>query len=128
VRNIPIEAGFPFEMPDLKTSLAEEYKNEVSESQNIYPSFARITKDEEFKEIAKSFSMIAAVESTLDKILEYLSSLYTSNKLYKRDKPTKWKCSSCGHIETSKEGFKQCPLCKLPQGYIIIDLEKELSL
>ena len=64
VRNIPIEAGFPFEMPDLKTSLAEEYQNEVSEAQNIYPSFARIAKDEGFKDIAKSFSMIAEVESS----------------------------------------------------------------
>ena len=128
VRNIPIEAGFPFEMPGLKTSLAEEYRNEVSEAQNIYPSFARIAKDEGFKEIAKSFSMIAEVESSHAKMLEYLSTLYNANKLYKRERPTKWKCSSCGHSETAKEGFKQCPLCKLPQGYIIIDLEKELSL
>ena len=85
-------------------------------------------KDEGFKEIAKSFSMIAEVESSHAKMLEYLSTLYNANKLYKRERPTKWKCSSCGHSETAKEGFKQCPLCKLPQGYIIIDLEKELSL
>ena len=127
VKNIPIEAGFPFEMPDLKTSLAEEMKNEISESENIYPSFARIAKDEGFKEIAKMFDRIGKVEATHAKMLDYLSTLYNSNKLYKRDKPTKWKCSSCGHVEIAKDGFKVCPLCKLPQGYIIIDLEKELS-
>lgn len=127
VRNIPIEAGFPFEMPDLKTSLVEETKNEVSESENIYPSFARIAKDEGFKEIAKMFEKIAKIEANHAKILDYLSILYNSNRLYKRDKQTEWKCSSCGHTEIAKEGFKQCPVCKLPQGYIIIDLEKELS-
>lgn len=127
-RNIPIEAGFPFEMPDLKTSLLEESKNETSQAQNIYPSFARIARDEGFSDIAKSFELIAKTEQTHARILEYLGNLYKSNKLYKRDTPTKWKCSSCGHIEIAKEGFKTCPVCELPQGYIIIDLEKELSL
>lgn len=128
VRNIPIEAGYPFEISDLKTSLAEESQNEISEAQNIYPSFSRIAKDEGFSEIAKKFDMIAKVEESHARILEYLARLYNAKKLYKREKPTKWKCSSCGHSECSKEGFKQCPICELPQGYIIIDLEKELSL
>ena len=115
-------------MPDLKTSILEESKNELSQAQNIYPSFARIAKDEGFVDIAKSFELIAKTEETNARILEYLGNLYSSNKLYKRDKPTKWKCSSCGYIQIAKEAQKTCPVCSLPQGYIIIDLEKELSL
>lgn len=126
VRNIPIEAGYPFEESQLKNSLFEESKIELAEANNIYPSFARIAKDEGFSDVAKSFEMIANVESTHHRILEYLATLYKSNKMYKRENPTEWKCSSCGYVNISKEGFKQCPLCKLPQGYIIIDLEKEL--
>ncbi len=126
VRNIPIEAGFPFEMPDLKSSLLEESKTETSEAQNIYPSFARIAKDEGFPDIATQFELVAKVEETHARILKYLSDLYQANKLYKRDSQTEWKCSNCGHTHIAKEGFKMCPLCKLPQGYIIIDLEKEL--
>ena len=126
VRNIPIEAGFPFEMPDLKSSLLEESKTETSEAQNIYPSFARIAKDEGFPDIATQFELVAKVEETHARILKYLSDLYQVNKLYKRDSQTEWKCSNCGHTHIAKEGFKMCPLCKLPQGYIIIDLEKEL--
>ena len=127
VRNIAIEAGFPFEMPELSSSLLEESKHETSEAENIYPSFARIAKDEGYTEIARSFEAIAKIESSHARILKYLSDLYKANKLYKRDHPTEWKCSSCGHVECVKEAFKTCPVCKLPQGYVIIDIEKELS-
>lgn len=127
VKNIPIEAGYPFEKPELKNSLLEESKIDLAEANNIYPSFARIAKDEGFLDAAKAFEMVANVEATHHKILQYLGNLYKSNKMYKREKPTNWKCSSCGYINNSKEGFKSCPLCKLPQGYIIIDLEKELQ-
>lgn len=126
VRNIAIEAGFPFEIPELETSLLEEAKTELSEANNIYPSFARIARDEGFVDIAKSFEMIANVETAHHRILNYLGNLYKSHKLYKRGQETEWKCSSCGHVSLSKECFKTCPLCKLPQGYVIVDLEKEL--
>lgn len=126
VKNISIEAGYPYVEPELKCSLLEESRIELAEADNIYPSFARIAKDEGFDDIARSFEMIAEVEQTHHKILEYLGTLYKGNRLYKRENPTEWKCSSCGHVDISKEGFKQCPLCHVAQGYIIIDLEKEL--
>lgn len=124
-KNISIEAGYPFEMPDISSSLLEESKIEEAEANNIYPSFARIAKDEGFADVAKTFQMVADVEATHHQILKYLGSLYKSKKMYKREKPTEWKCSNCGHVEIAKEGFKTCPLCKLPQGYTIIDFEKE---
>ncbi len=128
VRNIPIEAGFPFEMPELATSLLEESKNETSEAENIYPSFARIARDEGFTDIARSFEAIAKIESSHAQILAYLAKLYKQNRLYKREKPTEWKCSTCGFVEISKDAFKTCPVCSMPQGYVIIDIEKELPI
>lgn len=127
VKNIPIEAGYPFGQPELKTSLLEESKIELAEADNIYPSFARIARDEGFCDIAKSFEMVAEVEATHHTILEFLGCLYKNNKMYKRDKETKWKCSSCGLETVGKEGFKECPLCHMPQGYIIINIDKELN-
>ena len=127
VKNISIEAGYPFDMPELSNSLLEESKIEESEANNIYPSFARIARDEGFLDVAKTFEMVANVESTHHQILKYLANLYNSHKMYKRNEKTEWKCSNCGHVEISKDGFKQCPLCSMPQGYIIIDLEKELQ-
>ena len=127
VKNISIEAGFPFEMPELKNSLLAESMIEESEANNIYPSFARIAKDEGFSEIAKTFDFVAKVEATHHQILNYLGNLYKTGKMYKRAKPTEWKCSNCGHVSISKEGWKECPLCQMPQGFIIIDFEKDLK-
>lgn len=126
IKNISIEAGYPFDMPELENSLLEESKIEEAEANNIYPSFARIARDEGFDDVAKSFEFVAQVEATHRDILAYLASLYKSHKMYKRQNATEWKCSNCGHVHISKEGWKECPLCSMPQGYIIIDLEKEM--
>lgn len=126
VKNIAIEAGYPFDVPELSNSLLEESKIELSEAENIYPSFARIARDEGFAEVAKAFEFVANVESTHHAILLYLANLYNSKKMYKRPQPTKWKCSNCGHVTTAKESWKTCPLCQMPQGYVIIDFEKEI--
>ncbi len=127
VKNISIEAGYPFEEPELKNSLREESKIELSEAENIYPSFARIAKDEGFDEVAKSFDFVAKVEATHHQILEYLSTLFNANKMYKRKDATEWKCSNCGHTEIAKEAWKECPLCQMPQGFVIIDFEHEFE-
>ncbi len=127
VRNIAIEAGYPFDEPQLGVSLLEESKIEEAEANNIYPSFARIAKDEGFMEVAKAFEMVANVEATHHEILKYLAGLYKARRMYKRNVPTEWKCSNCGYVEIGKESYKTCPLCKLPQGYVIVDFEKEFS-
>ena len=122
-KNIAIEAGYPFESSELKTSLLGEALIELSEAKNIYPSFAKIAQDEGFTDIAKSFEMVARVEETHHVMLNYLGNLYKNHTMYKRNKPTKWKCSNCGHEHTSKNAWKTCPLCGYPQGYVMLQLQ-----
>lgn len=122
-KNIAIEAGYPFESPELKTSLLGEALIELSEAKNIYPSFAKIAYDEGFNDIGKSFEMVARVEEAHHKMLQYLGNLYKSHSMYKRDHVTKWKCSNCGYVAEAKESYKICPLCALSQGYVIINME-----
>lgn len=116
--NVPIEAGYPFEPPELKESLATAAEIEEYEAKNIYPQFAKVAKDEGFTDIAEAFTLIAKIENTHFVKLQNFANLYRANKLYKRPQATLWTCSNCGHEQESKEGWQTCPVCQYPQGYI----------
>ena len=57
VKNIAIEAGYPFDSPELSASLLEESLIELSEAENIYPNFARIARDEGFEDTSSNFEI-----------------------------------------------------------------------
>lgn len=118
--NVPIEAGYPFEPSALKQSLHTASEIEEYESKNIYPSFAKVARDEGFPEIANALTLIAEVENTHALRLQALNNLYRANKLYKSSKPVNWECSNCGHQECAKQAWSTCPLCGYAQGYVII--------
>lgn len=118
--NVPIEAGYPFEPPELRQSLKTAAEIEEYEAKNIYPSFSRIAKDEGFTEIAEALTLIAEVENRHFNRLKTMAELYKSGRLYKSNDKTCWTCSNCGHHEEKKEGWKTCPLCCYPQGYIML--------
>ena len=53
---------------------------------------------------------------------EEIATKLNSGKLYKSPQAYKWKCTECGHEETSKNAFKTCPLCHEEQGYSMFEL------
>lgn len=122
--NVPIEAGYPFEPSILKLSLSTSADIEEYEGTNIYPSFAKVAKDEGFPEIAKKILYIAEVERTHHQKLKAFAQLYKSGKLYKNPEKILWSCSNCGHSDVAKEAWKTCPLCGYPQGYVMVPEEK----
>ena len=119
--NVNIEAGFPFKQSELKTSLNSAALIEESEAENIYPSFAKIAKDEGFPEIAKTFQQVADVERVHSQKLAFLAEMFKKKSLYKSPIPKQFECSNCGFRQTKKEAWKTCPLCQYPQGYVVID-------
>lgn len=119
--NVNIEAGFPFKQSELKTSLSSAALIEESEAENIYPSFAKIAKDEGFPEIAKTFQQVAEVEKVHAQKLALLAEWFKKKSLYKSQAAKQFECSNCGYRQTKKEAWKTCPLCQYPQGYVVID-------
>ena len=122
--NVPIEAGYPFEPPELKMSLQTSAEIELYEAKNIYPAFAKVAKDEGFPEIAEAFTLIAKVEEQHNQTLQALATMYKEKTLYKDKEKVMWKCSNCGHSNTNKSAWETCPLCGYPQGYVMVPQSK----
>lgn len=120
VKNIDIKLGYEFPKIDLNTMLGKVAMTEFSEQDNIYPSFARVAKDEGYADVAEAFTLIAGVENCHFMLLKELHELVTKGKAYKKPAAIKWKCSLCGLEITQKEAPKKCPGCTGGQGAFII--------
>ena len=118
---VTIEADYPYIDPKLDVSLKEESLVEKEEYEKIYPKFAEVARKEGFKDVAETFELIAGVEKTHAKMLEYLAKHYSEKNIYKHSEKTVFKCSNCGHIAYQTDGWKKCPLCSMDQGAIMID-------
>ncbi len=125
MENIEITAGYPFDSCELEKGFKNASKAEISQAKNIYPSFAKVAKDEGFADVAKQFMLTAEVENQHGLILAEIDKKYNGKKLYKEMKETEWKCSNCGHRHNAKEAWKECPLCTYPQGYVISQFENK---
>lgn len=125
IKNIEICGGYPFkEKWDLEENLKLAAEDEEAELK-LYPEFAAIAEEEGFAEIAKLFRDTASVEECHKKLFLDLYNQLKKGNIYKKPKAIKWKCSSCGYEETSKEAWKECPLCKAKQGAVMLQLADE---
>lgn len=118
---VDINADYPYVETNLENSLCAEMQIEQEEYDTLYPEFARVAREEGFKDIAESFELVAKVEKTHANILEIICNGYKKNALYKGKSKRILKCSNCGHIAEKTEGWQECPLCSLNQGYITLD-------
>lgn len=119
-KNIDISATYPVEnVTDLIALLKSSVHNETEEGDNIYPSFAKIAKEEGFQDIATKFEEIAAIEKTHAERFQAFAELLESGKLFNGESDTVWICLNCGHIYTGATPPKECPVCNHPQGYSV---------
>ena len=63
--------------------------------------------------------MIAKIEKTHGDRFGKFADMLENNELFVSNYTTGWICLNCGHIITSKEAPKVCPVCDHNQGYFI---------
>jgi rubrerythrin len=87
------------------------------EHTTMYPGFAKVAEEEGFPEIASVFTHIAVAEKQHEKRYLALRDNILNNRVFKRDKPIKWRCRNCGYIHEGTEPSDKCPACAHPQAY-----------
>ena len=123
--NIEFDAGYPFHAGTLAEGLKFASADEKSESEDIYPTFAKIAQKEGFEDIAALYRMVADVEHHHKLVFQYLCDAVKNGTLYKSESPILWVCSECGYMHVAEEAWKVCPLCKAGQGYVDLHLPFE---
>ena len=92
-------------------NLKEAAEGEKMEWGTIYPQFAEVAEQEGFTEVANTFRMVAKVEAYHERRYLKLLENMKQDKVFKKDKPIKWKCRNCGHVLEGTEAPEKCPVC-----------------
>jgi rubrerythrin len=98
-------------------NLVEAAGGENYEWKEMYPGFAKIAREEGFEPVATVFEAIAVAERQHAKRYEKLKANIDGGKVFKKDKPSVWRCLNCGYIVETVEAPKACPACAHPQAY-----------
>lgn len=100
-----------------RQNLEEAAGGENYEWKEMYPSFAKIAREEGFDAIAMVFESIAVAEKQHAKRYEKLAANIDAGSVFKKDKPTVWRCLNCGYLFEGENAPKACPACAHPQAY-----------
>jgi rubrerythrin len=83
----------------------------------LYPNFGDIAEKEGFTDVARTFRMIAKVESYHERRYNKLLESLQQDKVFKKDTPVKWKCRNCGFVFEGPMALEKCPVCDHPKAY-----------
>lgn len=89
----------------------------------MYPSFAKVAREEGFDNIAKLFDMVAAIEKTHEERYKKLLANIQGGLVFSKEGDAIWECRNCGHIVIAKEAPKVCPVCAHPQSFFEVKSE-----
>ncbi|RJP56268.1 MAG: rubrerythrin family protein [Deltaproteobacteria bacterium] len=115
---VQIQASFPAGVIG-KTSenLKEAAGGENYEWTDMYPSFAKIAREEGFVDIARIFESIAVAEKQHERRYLGLLANIKAGTVFKKGKAVVWRCRNCGYLHEGTEAPDRCPACDHPQAH-----------
>ena len=115
---VQIHASFPAGViGDTASNLEAAAKGENYEHTQMYPEFARVAREEGFPEIAAVFEAIAVAEREHERRYRALLENIREGKVFRKDRPVKWRCRNCGYVHEGTEAPERCPSCDHPRAY-----------
>ncbi|PLW69600.1 rubrerythrin [Pseudohalioglobus lutimaris] len=83
----------------------------------MYPTFAKVAREEGFKQIAAVFDAISIAEKQHEKRFKDLADNLESGKVFKRNGKVVWRCRNCGYLHEAEDAPELCPACLHPQAH-----------
>ncbi len=87
---------------------------------DMYPSFAKIAREEGFNDIADIFESIAVAEKQHEKRYKELAANIEKGSVFKKDSSVSWVCRNCGYRHEGTEAPDVCPACAHKQAHFEI--------
>ena len=120
---IEINAGYPVAYANTMKNLEYAANGEQEEWTDLYPTFAKVAKEEGFDEVAKTFELVALVEKRHETRYRKFLNNVKNHTVFKKEGKVFWKCRNCGHIVESIEAPEVCPVCDHPQAHFEVWIE-----
>lgn len=92
-------------------------KGENEEWTKLYPSFAKVAREEGFEAAASIWDAVSVAERQHEKRYMDLLANMEAGKVFRRDQPVVWRCINCGYLHEGTEAPMSCPACAHPQAY-----------
>jgi rubrerythrin len=92
-------------------------KGENEEWTKLYPSFAKVAREEGFEAAASIWDAVSVAERQHEKRYMDLLANMEAGKVFLRDQPVVWRCINCGYLHEGTEAPMSCPACAHPQAY-----------
>jgi len=90
---------------------------ERHEHTRLYPEFARVAEEEGFPEIAAVLRAIAVAEREHERRYLALLQNLREGKVFRKDRPVRWRCRNCGYVHEGTEAPERCPACEHPRAF-----------
>ena len=115
--NIPVDAGYPFQMGTTVENLGFAANGEQEEHDDAYPGFAEIARREGYKDAARLWSQIARIEGVHHNQFRSLEQQLLNGELTVKKEPVLWRCIHCGYTYEGVRACDPCPVCGKSAGW-----------
>jgi rubrerythrin len=115
---VEISASFPAGIIGTTLeNLMHAAEGEHYENTTMYPSFAKVAREEGFNDIAKLFEHIAVAERWHEERYRKLAANVKEERVFAKETEVEWVCRNCGYTHKGKNAPAACPACAHPQAH-----------
>ena len=115
---VEVSASFPAgKIGTTLENLLDSAAGEQHEHAEMYPSFAKVAREEGFDDIASIFMAIAVAEKQHEKRYRALAANIEQGTVFKKGAKQSWRCRNCGYVHPGAEAPERCPACDHPRDH-----------